>query len=67
MDSDFNKEEKLRERAFKSNQAIQIVQAVIGTAQGVIAALSEPIFPLMLARMVMAATSVQTLTSYHAI
>lgn len=53
----FNKEEKLRERAFKANKAIQIVQAVIGTAQGVVAALSEPFFPLMIARMALAATT----------
>lgn len=54
----FNKEEKLRERAFKANKAIQIVQAVIGTAQGIIAALAEPGgFPLMIARMVLAATT----------
>ena len=53
----FNKEEKLREKAFKANKAIQIVQAVIGTAQGVVAALSEPFFPLMIARMALAATT----------
>jgi len=53
----FNKEEKLRERAFKANKAIQIVQALIGTAQGVVAALSEPFFPLMIARMALAATT----------
>lgn len=53
----FNKEEKLRERAFKANKAIQITQALIGTAQGVVAALSEPFFPLMIARMALAATT----------
>jgi len=52
----FNKEEKLRERAFKANKAIQIVQAVIGTAQGIVAALNNP-FPLAIAQMVLAATT----------
>lgn len=50
----YNKETELRKKAFKQQKAIQIVQAVISTAQGVVAALSEPFFPLMIARIVLA-------------
>jgi len=41
----YNKDLELRRRAFKQQKAIQITQAVIGTAQGVVAALANP-FPL---------------------
>jgi len=41
----YNKDLELRRKAFKQQKAIQITQAVIGTAQGVVAALANP-FPL---------------------
>lgn len=53
----YKREHELRKKAFKQQKAMQIVQAVIGTAQGVVAALSEPFFPLMIARMAMSAAT----------
>lgn len=49
----YNKEKELRKKAFKQYKAIQIVQAVIGTAQGVVAALANP-FPLNIVMAVLA-------------
>jgi len=50
----YKREHELRKKAFKQQKAMQIVQAIIGTAQGVVAALSEPFFPMMIARLAMA-------------
>lgn len=44
----YKKDLALRRKAFQQQKAIQIVQAVIGTAQGVVAALANP-FPLNIA------------------
>ena len=41
----YNKDLALRKKAFQQQKAIQIVQAVIGTAQGIVSALANP-FPL---------------------